>query len=234
MISTISYSNICEKKYMKTSSKILILNVVTCALFLSLPGALSTPDINTINPETGTTPLYTAVYDDDIKAVNTLLAQKADPSIVQPGEGFTPLMLATINDSYDIAKLILATAPHVINATTVRQYSALTLAVYWQRNAIVDLLLKNGANVDQREDDGSTALLIAAERGYAWGVRRLLIAKANPCARNKDGNNAADLVMDIILDHTKKLSAEERFRYDQIIDLIFDAQSHEHSFFPYQ
>ena len=57
----------------------------------------------------------------------------------------------------------------------------------------VELLLSRSAEVDLADDRGRTALMIAAERGHAEIVARLLAAGADSLARDKEGLSALDL-----------------------------------------
>ena len=57
----------------------------------------------------------------------------------------------------------------------------------------IDLLLARGADVDRLDDRGQSALMIAAERGHADVVARLIQAGADPLKENKEGKRALDL-----------------------------------------
>ncbi len=58
---------------------------------------------------------------------------------------------------------------------------------------VVTLLLERGAKVDDADDRGRTALMIAAERGHADIARILLSHAASPRLLDKQGKSAADL-----------------------------------------
>ena len=59
-------------------------------------------------------------------------------------------------------------------------------------NAIVDLLIKVDADVDQRKKDGKTPLMLAAHGGHDDIIATLLSAQANVELRDKDGKSALD------------------------------------------
>jgi len=60
---------------------------------------------------------------------------------------------------------------------------------------LIAYLLDAGAHVDDRDDRGRTALMIAAEAGRAEIVELLLKRGADPSLRDKAGHRAADLTV---------------------------------------
>jgi len=87
---------------------------------------------------------------------------------------------------------------------------------------IVELLLAHGAEVDARDDDGFTALLVAAEMGRVDTVQTLLDHKADVNAKTNDGRAALYLtvrgkagqtendlkVLEILISHRAEIDAE--------------------------
>jgi uncharacterized protein len=59
--------------------------------------------------------------------------------------------------------------------------------------ATVALLLDKGARIDDSDDRGRTALMIASEAGHTGVVDLLLKRGADPKLKDKSGKNAADL-----------------------------------------
>ena len=57
----------------------------------------------------------------------------------------------------------------------------------------VTTLLKAGADIESRDNDGATPLHVAAALGNADGITAVLKAGANGKARNDDGNTPFDL-----------------------------------------
>ena len=68
--------------------------------------------------------------------------------------------------------------------------TALMWASYHGHKDIVELLLKNGADVNARDDDGCTALIKASFRGHKEIVELLLKRGADVSMANKNGNTA--------------------------------------------
>ena len=60
---------------------------------------------------------------------------------------------------------------------------------------VVSYLLDAGAHIDDRDDRGRSALMIAAEGGHAEIVDLLLGARADPSLKDKTGKRAADLTV---------------------------------------
>ena len=88
--------------------------------------------------------------------------------------GLTPLMLASINGSLEVVKVLLENKA-AINATTEDGQTALIHASRNGHLEIVKLLLENGAEVDVRDENGQAALLFAAENGF-YKIVELLLA----------------------------------------------------------
>jgi ankyrin repeat protein len=57
----------------------------------------------------------------------------------------------------------------------------------------MDLLLDRGAHIDDRDNRGRTALMIAAELNHEAAVDLLLARGADKSLRDKQGKSAADL-----------------------------------------
>jgi len=58
---------------------------------------------------------------------------------------------------------------------------------------VVDLLLAHGAPLNDADNRGRTALMIAAELGYLTTVDLLLKRGADPTLKDRDGKTALDL-----------------------------------------
>ena len=71
---------------------------------------------------------------------------------------------------------------------------------------VIELLLAHGAVIDDADDRGNTALMIAAELGHADVVDVLLARGADRTKRNRQAKTALDLAANA--DVRAKLSAE--------------------------
>jgi ankyrin repeat protein len=110
-------------------------------------------------------PLEYALMSDDLVAADALLRNGADPNLVNPRHGWTPLMVAA-------ERVKSPDEP-------------------WFR--LIENLLKVGASVDTSDADGATALHISAAKGNARLVKCLLEHGANPVARDNNGRTPLDL-----------------------------------------
>ena len=72
-------------------------------------------------------------------------------------------------------------------------FSALTGAAFRGRDAIVETLIKHGAEVDQVNNKGQTALMFAAMFGQEGAVTTLIAHGADAELRTPEGKTAGDL-----------------------------------------
>jgi len=71
--------------------------------------------------------------------------------------------------------------------------TALMFAAEDGRLEIAELLLKNGAVVDEKNDEGETALMLAAESGHPEVAALLLERGADFTMENKEGKTALEI-----------------------------------------
>ena len=57
----------------------------------------------------------------------------------------------------------------------------------------VERLVRQGMDVNARNPDGHTALMLAAQNGHTATVQKLLTLGANPALRDLQGHSAAEL-----------------------------------------
>lgn len=108
----------------------------------------------------GMTALAVAAQNAKVKAARVLLDAGADVNAPAAKGGYTPLMLASISGSNELAAALIEHGAKV-NAANPGGVTALMIAAAGNRSSIVELLLKSGADVNARSEDGRTALSIA-------------------------------------------------------------------------
>jgi quinoprotein dehydrogenase-associated probable ABC transporter substrate-binding protein len=108
----------------------------------------------------GLTALAIALQNAKAKAAQVLLDAGADVNAPVAKGGYTPLMLAAISGSQELAASLIQRGAKV-NAANPGGVTALMIAVAGNRAGMVGLLLKSGADVSARSEDGRTALSIA-------------------------------------------------------------------------
>jgi uncharacterized protein len=156
-------------------------------------------DVN-LTGRSGISPIAAAAYAGNDIIFDALLAHGADQR-ASDDTGKPPIVYAAAGARFEIVKRLLA---HNIDVNA-RYRNDLTLLMWAsgpgglvpERQAIqlVTYLLDAGAHIDDRDDRGRTALMIAAEGGHAEIADRLLARGADPALKDKAGKRAADLTV---------------------------------------
>ena len=105
--------------------------------------------------------------------------------------GYTPIMVAVMNDDQSDVRLLLDLGANV-NATGPSDTTPLILATESSNEAVMTILLNRGANVNAHDQWGVTSLLYAVQKANLGKVRLLLDHKAVPNYRNSFGHTALD------------------------------------------
>jgi ankyrin repeat protein len=108
----------------------------------------------------GLTAIGIAAQNGKVKATRQLLDSGADANAPIAKGGYTPLMLASISGSSELATALIEHGAKV-NAANPGGVTALMIAAAGNRSTIAGLLLRSGADVNARSADGRTALSIA-------------------------------------------------------------------------
>jgi quinoprotein dehydrogenase-associated probable ABC transporter substrate-binding protein len=120
----------------------------------------------------GLTALAIAAQNAKIKSSTAILAAGADVNAPVAKGGYTPLMLASIAGSSELAGSLIEHGAKV-NATNPGGVTALMIAAAGNRSTVITLLLKSGADVNARSEDGRTALSIAQANNSDAAVKVL-------------------------------------------------------------
>ena len=156
---------------------IIVVGVAVLLLFFGpdkapSPKAHAPPAANA--PGDVPTGLHAASQHNDIRAVKTMLAARADVN-ARDGEGHTPLHKAAAAGHGEMAVLLIEHGADV-NARAPRRLTALHLAALSGHKGVAALLIKKGAAVNATTKDGATPLQFANYMRH-FHVAQLLVAK---------------------------------------------------------
>jgi uncharacterized protein len=141
-------------------------------LFLAVASALNSASAQTLN-------LFTAARSNDVNSAKTLLNAKADVNQADD-KGYTPLILATYNDSFEVADLLLKHGAN-IEAKNHSGRTALMGASFKDNEREVKLLLDNGANASAADLKGLTSMMYAVMFGR---ISVIQVLRAGESARS--------------------------------------------------
>ena len=150
-------------------------------LFLLLANLTGFSQPAAIPVSAATADLFQTIRQGDDARLATLLKAGADPNSVM--SGYSALMAAALNGTPDAMKILLKHGAHV-NYANADSISALWLAIPDMEKT--NLLLQNGANVNQRSLDGNTVIIkLAAMPGTASVFDALVKAGCSPSNASK-------------------------------------------------
>lgn len=138
--------------------------------------------------ERGRTALLTAAREDSVKAIEALLSAPALAVDKPNANDETALMLAAIRGSLPAAQALVKHGAAVNRPG----WTPLHYAASGPDNGVAAFLIAQGARLDARSANGSTALMMAARYGSADLVPLLIKAGADVSLRNEQGLTAAD------------------------------------------
>jgi len=146
--------------------------------------------LNTMQGSQKDTPLTLACYQGDLTSVQLFLEAGADPNM--PGEdNYPPFVIAAARGHSKILKLLLAAkAPLNIDFYTDTMRPALVQAIFADSPDCIDVLLDAKANIELKDMNEDTPLLIATHSNKPACVRKLIERKADIESKEKEGVTA--------------------------------------------
>lgn len=134
----------------------------------------------------GATMLMTAIAQGKLDSTRALLDGGADPNRAGP-DGNTPVHLAAFADHPDLLRAVLAHGGKPDARNRLTDATPLASAVLGGNPVQLQILLDAGADPDQPDRNGDTALHVAARSNAGAAVLSLLERGAQPQARNSRG-----------------------------------------------
>ncbi len=126
----------------------------------------------------------------NLEGVRSLLSEQVDVNSVQ-GDGMTALHWAAYRDDLPLAELLIEAKAQPDSETRVGAITPLILAARNGSAAMIEALLKAGADPGRAASTGATPLMSAAASGSVDAVRELLDAGADLNAREKTNGQTA-------------------------------------------
>lgn len=147
-------------------------------------------DVNRAN-DNGGTPIMYAVLSGEPGTVSLLLDHGAAVNAVAEN-GWTALMIASVKGYVDVARLLLEHGAQP-NQADVYSWTPLMRAVYEQRTKMARLLVEQvRTRINQRGENGVTALHLAVAKGDPGLVKLLLSHGADPGIKDNSDRTAID------------------------------------------
>ena len=145
------------------------------------------------------TPLGLAAARNDKEMVKFLVEKGADINL-EDGYGYTPLIKAMKYRNIDLAKNIVDLKPDlnaICSATGDTPLTYLAREV-WFGTDLCYYMIKNGADVNKKNDNGDTPLIVAVQNVVgSYGMLGVIINMgADYNIKNKEGKTAMDIVME--------------------------------------
>ncbi len=145
-------------------------------------GALGAFCLSAVLAATAEAPVAEAAMAGDKEAVRALLKQGRDVNAAQ-GDGMTALHWAARHGDVELAAMLLYAGANVKASTRIGAYTPLIMASQNGSAAMIEALIKVGADPKAATTNGTTPLMLAAASGRADSVKLLLEKGVDPNAR---------------------------------------------------
>ena len=129
----------------------------------------------------GTTPLGTAIVQENLEIVQMLIEKGADANMtyeVESEDGtifpMSPLIEALEMENSDIVLFLIVQGCANLNVKNSKGASPLHIVVYNSMEDIVEKLLESDISINAKDNEGETPLIIAAQEGDSKILKTLL------------------------------------------------------------
>lgn len=142
------------------------------------------------------TVVYDAVAENNLDMINVLKLNGCDINVYDK-EGISPLMYAVEQTNRQMAMCELIRLGANVNYQPPKNYrNALMNAIIADNRTAMDILLKNGTDLNASDINGRTALMYCAKKGNREGIRVLISRGADIFAKDKNGKTAKDIALE--------------------------------------
>ena len=145
----------------------------------------------------GTTPLGTAIVQENLEIVQMLIEKGADANMtyeVETEDGkifpMSPLIEGLEMENSDIVLFLIVQGCANLNVKNYKGASPLHISVYNSMEDIVEKLLESDFSINAKDDEGATPLIIAAQEGDSKILKKLLQKNAQIDERDLSGSTA--------------------------------------------
>ncbi|KAF4458682.1 1-alkyl-2-acetylglycerophosphocholine esterase, partial [Fusarium albosuccineum] len=167
-------------------------------------------DIIDTTDNNGQTPLHIASQHESRTMVDLLLKYGANPALTDK-EQRLPLHCACQYSSKSVVENLLweEAARNRINAGDCQGQTALHYAATRVQDEICEILLRNGANIDTRDHDGRTPLMVAVQQGHFRNPSSVDSRTLSFESSLSDESDGCPEVVDFLLDNDAKLDLSD-------------------------
>jgi ankyrin repeat protein len=159
---------------------------------------------NDATTNNGGTALMFAAIRGDIETQTALIDAGADVNAVG-GFDWTALMVASVKGHVAAVRQLLSSGADP-NLRDIYGWTPLMRAVYEEREQVVQVLLEQAeVNLNAKNDQGATALHLAAAKGNEALTRSLLLAGADPSMGDRKGRTPENMAVAAGHENTAKL-----------------------------
>lgn len=167
-----------------------------------------------VSPKKDLGKLHRAAFEGDLTKLKTIL-KRGDVNQLDK-ENRTPLHLACANGKYDAVRMLCEHSNINLNLCDNERRSALMKCVQCEHQTCLKILLDKGADVSLSDENGNTALHIAASIPNSDICYLLSDYHANPKAKNKDGATPLHVAASLGTDEIVKLMLASGVNIDEL------------------
>ena len=139
------------------------------------------------------TVIYDAVAENNLNMINALKLNGCDINVYDK-TGISPLMYATEQTNRQMAMCELIRLGANVNYQPPTTYkNALMHAILHDNRSAMDILIKNGIDINAKDKFGRNALMYCAKIGNREGIRVLISRGADIFAKDVEGKTAFDI-----------------------------------------